>query len=293
VNKFDTLISNYLYTNKKMDIEGLGTFSLDDNFVLPPDAEKSTFFPLEGIHFEYNSRAETSPELMDFLVQHTGKIRSLVKADFASYVSEIKQFVNIGKAWAIEGIGTLQKVKDGRYELMPGEAMAERVNINYADQKEEDDEPVRRRKWMVGFILTVAIVAVVAGLAFGVYVLFIKTQDQTLPSTQNDTSLFEEDSLANAADTAQPKQDTIPAVPPGTVNFKAYFETTRHRNKATNIVNELLKMGVTSQFDSLIIRDTLRYRLFVYQQIMPADSARVKDSLSTYFGRRVRMERSR
>ena len=114
-----------------MEIEGLGTFSLDDNFLLPPDAEKTTFFPLEGIHFVYNSKAETSPELFDYIVEHTGKIRSLVKADFSSYVSEIKQFVNIGKPWAIEGIGTLQKNREGKFELVPGEALAERGNIHY------------------------------------------------------------------------------------------------------------------------------------------------------------------
>jgi nucleoid DNA-binding protein len=295
VKKFDTLISNYLYTHKKMDIEGLGTFSLDESFVLPPDAEKSTFFPLEGIHFKYDPKVETSTELVDYLMQHTGKIRSLVKADFNSYISEIKQFVNIGKAWAIEGIGTLQKNKEGNYELVPGEALAERVNIHYADETGDDEEPVKRRKWMVGFILTVALVAVIAGLGFGIYVLFIKTQNQG-PASQTNTKLFSDDDSAtvNPADTStQTKQDTIPAVPPGTVNYRAYFETTRHRDKAMNIVNNLSKLGVRSLFDSLVIRDTLRYRLYIYQQILPVDSARVKDSLSTYFGRRVRLERSR
>lgn len=294
MKKFDTIISNYLYANKKMDIESLGSFRLDESFVLPPDTEKNTFFPLEGIHFEHNTRVETTPELIDHIVQHTGKIRSLVKADFASYVSEIKQFVNIGKPWAIEGLGTLQKNREGKYELVPGEALAERVNMHYTEQTEEDAEPVKRRKWMVGFILILAIAAVVGGIGFGTYILFIRTQGATsTPQTQ--TQIYNDnDTLAGTPpDTlVLPKQDTLPTVPSGTVNFKAYFETTRHRAKAQGIVNGLSQKGVQSQFDSLIIRDTLRYRLFIYQQILPSDSAKVKDSLSTFFGRNVRLVRN-
>ena len=277
-----------------MDLEGLGTFSLDEQFVLPPDAEKSTFFPLEGIHFTYNPKAETSTGLIDYLVQQTGKIKSLVRADFSSYVSEIKQFVNIGKPWAIEGIGTLQKNKEGKFELIPGEALAERVNMHYTEETEDDEEPVRRRKWMIGFILTVAIVAVVAGLAFGVYVLFIKTQDNQTTSTVPDPGIYsDEDTAPGMVDSNLVRQDTVPQTAPGTISYKAYFETTRHRSKAVNITGNLLKMGVTSYFDSVIIRDTTRYRLFIYQQILPVDSAKTRDSLSTYFGRRVRLERSR
>lgn len=294
MKKFDALISNYLYTNRKMDIEGIGTFSLDESFVLPPDAEKSTFFPLEGIHLEYNTRAETSPGLIDYIIQHTGKIRSLVKADLSSYTSEIKQFVNIGKPWAIEGIGTLQKNKEGKFELVPGEALAERVNIHYTEEADDEEEPVKRRKWMVGFILTLAIVAVVAGIGFGVYVLFFRTQDHSTATTPTTTKLFDDDSAAvDHNDTAvQPKQDTIPSVPPGTVNYKAYFAYTRFRSKAMSITDSLVKRGFKSQFDSTMVNDTLRYHLFVYQQILPLDSARIQDSLSNYFGRKVRLERS-
>src|SRR5205085_139505 len=213
----------------------------------------------------------------------------------SSYVSEIKQFVNIGKAWAIEGIGTLQKTKEGSYELIPGEALAERVNMHYTDEAEKDEEPVRRRKWMVGFILALAILAVVAGIGFGVYVLFIKTRDHSAASDQANNKVFTQNDTpaVNPADTMPPlKPDSVAAVPPGTVNYKAYFRTTRFRNTAVAVVDGLSKKSITSQFDSLIIRDTLRYRLFIFQRIIPADSAKVQDSLATFFGGRVRLERS-
>lgn len=290
MKKFDSLIANYLYTNKQVDLEGIGSFSLDDQFVLPPDAEKSAFFPLEGIHFIHDTKLETSPGLIDYIIQHTGKIRSLVQADFSSYVSEVRQFVNIGKPWAIEGIGTLQKNKDGRFELIPGEVVAERVNMHYAVEEEEDEEPVKRRKWMVGFILSIAIIAVVAGIGFGIYVLFIKTQptsvaDTDMPMILEDTTPVIQDSVIRRDTTAINSNDTA--------NYRAIFEVTSLRSRAVVRTGQLREYGVNSVYDSFS-RDNIKwYRLFIYKNILPQDTARVKDSLSLYFGRKVRLEKLR
>ncbi|HEX6916101.1 MAG TPA: hypothetical protein VF145_12720 [Chitinophagaceae bacterium] len=292
MKKFDTLIANYLYSNRQVDLEGIGSFRLDENFVLPPDADKTTFFPLEGIHFEHNTKVETSPALIDYIVQHTGKIKSLVRADFSSYVSEVRQFVNIGKPWAIEGIGTLQKARDGRFELIPGEALAERVNIQYIDEDEaEDEEPVKRKKWMVGFILTLAIIAVVAGLAFGVYVLFIKTNESQQTSEQVENVFNNDDTQAVASTDTLPAKDTVIRTVSDSANYKIYHEITASRNRAVTRTNQLGEYGVRSYFDSTGSGASLRYRLFVYQNILPADTTRVKDSLRLYFGRPVWLER--
>ena len=291
MKKFDTLISNYLYTNKKVDIEGIGSFSLDEHFVLPPDAEKGTFFPLEGVHLEHNLKAETSPGLIDYIIQHTGKIRSLVQADFSSYVAEIKQFVNIGKPWAIEGIGTLQKNKEGKFELIPGQVTAERVNMHYADEPEDDDEqPVRRRKWMVGFILALAIVAVVAGIGFGVYVLFIKTQDTNVTDPIATNVFTEEDTATLAADTTI-RRDSLVTSTNDNTNYRVTFETTASRTRAVTRTEQLKEYGVPALFDSINVQNQQWYRLFIYQSIMPRDTTRIKDSLSLYFGRKVKLQR--
>lgn len=292
MKKFDTLISNYLYTNKKLDIEGIGSFWLDESFVLPPDAEKTAFFPLEGIHFRYDTKAETSQGLIDFIMQQTGKIRSLVKADFSSYVAEIKQYVNIGKPWAIEGIGTLQKNREGKFELIPGEALSERINMQYADETEEEEEPVRRRKWMVGFVLILAIVAVVAGLGFGVYVLFIKTTD-TNTSEQVVDVFPGDDTAVTSTDTLSRRDTAVAPSPSDSFNYRVIHEITMRRQRALTRTNQLNEFGLRSYIDSMKIRDILYYRMYIYKNIMPADTTRVRDSLSIYFGRKVRLERIR
>jgi hypothetical protein len=296
VKKFDTLISNYLYTNKKLDIEGIGTFTLDDNFVLPPDAEKTAFFPLEGIHFVYSTRAQTSPGLLDYLVQQTGKIRSLISADFSSYVSEIKQFVNIGKPWVIEGLGTLQKIQDGSYELIPGEATSERVNMHYVDESEKDGEPVKRNRWIVGLLFSIAIIAVIAGLGFGIYMLFIKTTDSAPVTPVVVTAPVVDTTNHAASDSIIKKPDSLTVTQPSDFtngnNYKAIFEITKWKERVNKRTTQLAQYGIRSFYDSMVIRDTLRYRMFVYQKILPADSIKVRDSLSLFFGRRVRLERT-
>jgi len=299
VKKFDTLIANFLYNNKNADLEGIGTFTLDDHFVLPPDAEKTAFYPLEGISFKHNTRVETSPALLEYLIQQTGKIRSLVAADFSSYLSEIKQFVNIGKPWTIEGIGTLQKNKDGRFELIPGEAMSERISMHYENDSENNSEPVKRNRWIVGLLFTVAVVAVVAGLGFGVYVMFIKSSgnsstEQTANNVLSDTS----DIAPVIIDSVSRKPDSLAmgSTVDSSYNYKAYFLTTKWKERVTKRSDQLSAFGVKTFYDSLIIRDTLRYRMFVYQRILPSDSLRVvkfRDSLSAYFGSSVRLEKIR
>lgn len=295
MKKFDTLISNYLYTNRQVDLEGIGSFSLDEHFVLPPDADKTAFYPLEGIQFEHNSRAETTPALLDFLMQQTGKIKSLIRADFSSYLAEIKQFVNIGKPWVIEGIGTLQKNRQGKFEFVPGAALSERINVHYAEEPETREEPVKRNRWIIGLLFSLAIAAVVAGLGFGIYVLFIKTQDN---NTSDQVAVTPQSDTSNAkTDTVSRKPDSIGTVAAAgtdtTNNYRAIFEITKWKERVDKRTAQLAQYGIKAMYDSMVIRDTLRYRMFIYQKIPLQDSARVRDSLSLYFGRRVRLEKIR
>jgi hypothetical protein len=277
-----------------VDIEGIGSFSLDDSFVLPPDAEKTAFFPLEGIHFEYSARAQTSPGLLDYLVQQTGKIRSLISADFSSYVSEIKQFVNIGKPWVIEGLGTLQKTRDGSYELIPGESTSERINMHYVDENEKDVVPVRRNRWIVGLLFSVAIIAVIAGIGFGIYQIFIKSTDYA--STPVVVTRTASDTINNVSDSIIRRPDSLSVTPSADSingnNYKAIFEITKWKERVNKRTAQLSQYGIRSFYDSMVIRDTLRYRMFVFQKILPSDSVKVRDSLSLFFGRRVRLERT-
>lgn len=281
-----------------MDLEEIGNFSVDSNFVLPPEADKSAFFPLEGIRFTYNRHAQTTPELLDFIIAQTGKIRSLVTADFESYLSEIRQFVNLGKPWVIDGIGTIQKTKEGTYELIPGQVTSERISTQFTMPEElEDNETsrVKMRNWFVTFLLTMSILLVLAGLGFGIYTLFIKptpmVTTQDIPSS--DTSVGITDT-PSATDTSSPdihRQTTDTASHAAdTVRYKAIFSITKWRHKAFRKLNYWNKAGFPAFMDSTIIADTLRYRIFIYKRSLPADTNNAKEQLSKVFGTKILLE---
>jgi len=279
-----------------MELEEIGSFVLDSSFVLPPDAEKSAFFPLEGIRFTYGRHAETTPELIDFLVAETGKIRSLIRADFESYLSEIRQFVNIGKPWVIEGIGTLNKTMEGEYGLIPGQLASERISTGYSaadDDYDGETSKIRKRRSFVTILFMLAVLAVVGGLGFGIYTLFIKppaaikTQEASVQpditepvfsdTTATKDSAFLSDSVAMATDT---------------IRYKAIFEISKWRTKALTRLDYWNHAGIPTNIDSIIINDTLRYRLFIFKRSLPADTLKMKESLLKIFKTRIRLEAS-
>jgi hypothetical protein len=132
---------------------------------------------------------------------------------------------------------------------------------------------------------------VVAGLGFGVYVLFIKTQDSSVTEPVVPPMVLEEDTATVAQDSVIRRDTTINLN--DTANYRAIFEVTSLRTRAVVRTTQLKQFGVNGLYDSFN-RDNIKwYRLFIYKNIFPQDTAKVKDSLSLYFGRKVRLERLR
>ena len=59
-------------------------------------------------------------DLIDFIVQNTKKIKPLASADLDSFLTLGRQFLNIGKPFTIQNLGTLEKLKSGDLNLNPG-----------------------------------------------------------------------------------------------------------------------------------------------------------------------------
>ena len=115
--KIEQLIVQYLYLNKQVTLQGIGTFRLDPAVVLPAGNEKEKDFimPENAVQFEYNLKAGEDEGLVKYIVQHTRKILPLASSDMESYAMLAKQFLNIGKPLVIEGVGTVQKNQQGNY----------------------------------------------------------------------------------------------------------------------------------------------------------------------------------
>jgi hypothetical protein len=126
--KLPQLLSQYLYQTRKLDLPGIGSFTLDAEAVIPQETDKIGQMPATGIQFKNVTVAIADDALINFIKEHTGKMKSLAASDLDFFLTTGRQLLNIGKPFYLEGIGTLVKNKDGRLDFTPGEYMIARID---------------------------------------------------------------------------------------------------------------------------------------------------------------------
>lgn len=145
--KISVLVAQYFYQHRVLNLPGIGSFYLDDVVDVQSIADKNSRDLLEHIHFAQKNISRPDDELIDFIRQHTGKIRPLAESDLETFVADGKLMLNIGKPFHIEGIGTLQKNKDAVYEFSPGLPAVQRLEspppIIPADR--ETDKQIKKK----------------------------------------------------------------------------------------------------------------------------------------------------
>ena len=117
--KIPPLLAQYLYCHQRLDLPGLGTFLLDNTAISALENSKQRSALLEGVSFKSNPSLKESPDLIGFIAQKTGKMKALAASDLDSHLRTAEQFLNIGKPFALEGIGIISKGKQGEIEFTP------------------------------------------------------------------------------------------------------------------------------------------------------------------------------
>ena len=107
--KISPLLAQFLINNKQLSLAGLGRFTLNDS---------------GEIAFQHDASVKEDAELVKFIAENTGKMKSLVASDLDSNLELARQFLNIGKPYLFEGIGTLSKNKYGTIEYVQGNYFA-------------------------------------------------------------------------------------------------------------------------------------------------------------------------
>ena len=117
--KLAALLTEYLLSNKRLDLAGIGIFRINNILDEEKEITKSIRPVLtEEITFENNPVVKEDPDLIKFLCDRTGKMKALLAADLDSHLMQAKQFLNIGKPFLFEGIGSLSKLSNGNYEFI-------------------------------------------------------------------------------------------------------------------------------------------------------------------------------
>ncbi|HUR65894.1 MAG TPA: hypothetical protein VMZ03_06055 [Chitinophagaceae bacterium] len=290
--KLATLLAEFLYTTKRLDLPGIGSFLVGGSGDHDGEANRSAKTEMgDGVYFENNTRVKEVPTLVDFIARTSGKIRALAAADLDSHLENAKQFLNIGKPFLFEGIGTLTKQQGGGFNFVAGAMLPEKVKEQTPKETvegSETEEPVSgfknifySKKSKGTPKKTLAIFLMLGGLAFAIwggYTIYKKTI-----SRKNNNPVEEIQSPA-APVTTQPvtvNDSTGPStqatLPPG--NYKFIVETT-DKFRALKRYSLLKGYGIGINIET---NDSTDFRLFFILPATPADTTRLLDSLKRLY----------
>ena len=310
--KLPQLLSHFLYQNKTLALPGIGNFTLDPSTAIPEWTEKEQPQVVHGIEFENVAVLHPDSALIDFIHKYTGKMKPLAESDLDSYLGLGIQLLNIGKPFYLEGIGSVLKTKEGKYEFTPGEFNTVRLVLP-GDEKTEIadkrrrvlDEPEKeystQSKTAKQIFLTIGIMGGIAIIAWAGYNLYKKKtvpvsnsenssvvlKDDTATETKNDT-------VANTV-AAQPdstelkKKDSISIAwkQTDTNQYKFVILATANKYRALKRFNQLLSFELKVKMDT---KDSSFFKIYFPLHVSPKDTLRIRDSLNTYYGTKTIIE---
>ncbi len=301
--KIASLVTTFFYQQKQLSLPGIGSFHLDASISIPDIADKNFGEFFQYIRFTQKNIPHPDDELIDFIRSKTGKIKPLAESDLDSFVSDGKILLNIGKPFHIDGIGTLQKGKEGHLDFIPGGPMLEKIDMHRpkaTEQKITKNKPVYGedfasqeaqhnwlRKLLIGGVVLVGISIVVGG---GYFLYNRSLQSKTETQQVQSAPEIKPDSLSQVPpDTNSVKKDSVPAAPiVAAGSYKYVFETTDLKQRA------LKRFSVVHQLSPRILMETTDSLVFKIYTILPSvrasDTTWKKDSLNMWYWGAKRMK---
>jgi len=304
VHKYDYYIQDYLLNDGGFSAEHIGEFKVIK--------QEGNTMPV--VSFTYDKHTGTSQELIAYVAEreHTSKV--VIGFDLEAYFDEARQFMNTGKPWMIPGIGQLQMNMNREYELVAQqEEQAAALERKRAIQSSHpsNEYGLKRSEGVnsnrAGIILLSLLL--LAALGFGAYYLY-SNQEEAEPATATaDTATTQTDTMVsvppsssmNNTVTATQPLDTTAVQPPATANattpaagngaMNVQFVIARTINTAYAYkrFKQLKSYGIDVNMDSVRHDTSTSYKIYLTKSLAPTDTARVKDSLSVYFGKPVRI----
>ncbi len=270
---------------------------LDPSVTTEPDNNKTSKpVSLEGVSFEHKPTIRESPELVQFISAQTGKIKALAAADLESHLGLAQQFLNIGKPFLFEGIGSLVKLRTGEFSFVSGTATGNEYSareISSASSTQESfseyHDVLSPRKSGYALKRPFAFILILAGIGLAVwggYTVYKKSANKTssasLPlANTNETKNTVADTIITIKDSL-PK--TEPAIAAG--EHKFVLETANAK-RAIPRFNKLKSFQWRLQMET---KDSVTYKLFLVLPVAAADTTHILDSLTRLYGKRPYIE---
>jgi hypothetical protein len=300
--KIAPILAQYLYQHKRLDLPGIGSFLLDNSALsIADNPRQQKPAVLEGVSFEPNSSIKEQADLIQFISTNTGKIKALASADLDSHLELAKQFLNIGKPFLFEGIGTLSRIK-GEYSFTAGHTIYEPVkeiqsrvaSSTYEEQPTDYKDVLFHKKKEMAWKKPLTFLLIAAGLGLAVwggYKVYKSSSAKETATTDTAGVNSNPPFTANPADTtktntgtatqnndvnAPPAPTVITSAPLPTGAWKFVVETAA-RERALKRFAKLQAIGVkTVQMET---KDSATFKIYFAIPASVADTARMIDSL--------------
>ena len=286
--KLDNLLVTFLFENKRLDLPGLGSFVLQQTEGTEP-----------VIIFENNSSLKDTPDLVRFLVSSTGKMKSLAEADLYTHMNQLMQFLNIGRPYYLEGIGTITKTKSGSYifsegpppqeflfqENSPVSETAARTHMysgEYSNLLLPKKSGFTISKPLIGIIFLAILI-----LGFwGIYVLLKRMDENKIKQEPTQSTVVDSSSLSKAdavIDTQSIKPSTASDTTISTDSNKGYYRfivETATKDRALRRLQTLKDYDLDVR---LYTKDSTYFEIYFQLKAAASDTARLIDSLASQY----------
>lgn len=286
--KIEQLLVQHFYNTKEVTLQGMGTFTLSPDFVMPMEKDKDAEMPDNAISFQYNSRATEDEALIHFIVQQTRKMKSLASADLDSYLMLGKQFLNIGKPFQIDGLGMLAKNQQGEYEFKQGHSFNAKLESIQTTLKEKREDPeisfASESKSSSGSKKGLIITALVIGIGLigtATWYFLLRNNNPEKQSENVQTIM-----ASDTAKTVTVIRDTLPVIKSDSTfakhddHFNVVFMVTNNLAAATYRMNTLTTRGHKIV---MYTKDSVLYKLAEPFSLPLSDTTKIKDSLNNFY----------
>jgi hypothetical protein len=290
--KISPLLAQYFFTNKQLSLSGIGRFILDESGFAIDDPGKIIKPGYSGnIIFEQDPTTGEDAELVSFIAQQSGKMKSLAAADLDSNLELARQFLNIGKPFTIEGIGTLTKNKTGKLEFTQtstapekgkeqggeGKDITSTTEDSFTDYQEMFSPKKPGTTTSKKIVTWIIILAGLSLAIFGGYLVY----NNTSKKVSEPPKIISKEPLP---DTTTKSVTVTPPVsqPTDSSGFYRFIIETAGRIRAMQRFADLKSYGHDIRMDT---KDSIKFKLFYLLKVSPADTARIRDSLTLNYGR--------
>jgi hypothetical protein len=285
--KVQDLLGEFLYQNKQLTLPTIGSFEMDVSVNVYESKEGT--LPENTIRFTQNTQAAAHDDLMNYLVQHSGKMKPLALSDLESYISNGWQLLNIGKPFTIRGVGSLTKsgstlhFQQGTPVLEKAEATGA-YNVKDRTREKEEikelnfDSEVKKgggKKAIIG----IASVAALALIGWAIYLAIPK--NDTVANDEQETVQPDTSSTQATQDTVVTLiQDTAATV---SVKVDTSFQLVLFTFADTVKANKELRKQLTRRTNVAMVQKDSLYQLLLTVNKPLADTTKVMDSLRSYY----------